>query len=395
MSLSSSLKQFSADFSWSALIASCVTLIIGLTSAIVIIIQAAQNLGATPANISSWFWSLCISMGILNIALSIYYKIPVLVAWSTPGAALLMSLPSHPSLSEATSAFIFSGILTAIIGFSGLFERLIKLIPATLASAMLAGILLQFGLHLFQILPTNPILIISMLGIYLLSRILFPRMAIPLSLIIGIIVSLLDHSLIFPKLDFSLAHPVWVSPTWSMTSMISIGLPLFMVTMASQNLPGISLAKAYGYQPAVSTTIGWTGLISAIFAPIGVYALNYAAISAAPCLGEEASPDRKRRYTAAVSAGVLNIIVGLFGATMVALFLAFPKALMIAIAGIALLGIISSSLSHAMHDSQHREAALITFLCSASGITLLGIGAAFWGLIAGVLTNVLISLSRK
>lgn len=395
MSLFTPLKQLSHDFSFSAFMAGFITMMIGLTSSIVVLIQAAQTFGASTANINSWLWSICISIGLLNIVLSLYHKIPVVIAWSTPGAALLMTISTPISLSEATCAFICSGALTAIIGFSGLFERLVKHIPATLASAMLAGILLQFGLHLFQAMPTNPVLVLSMLAIYIVGKCLFPRLAIPLVLLAGMIISVLNHSLTLPHLQLTLAQPVWVSPSWSLASVISIALPLFIVTMASQNIPGIAIARASGFQPAVSSTIGWTGLITALFAPLGVYAINYGAISAAPCMSEEAHPDKSKRYVAAISAGVLNVLVGLFGATVAAIFIAFPKALMAAIAGIALLGIIGTSLSHAMHDSKHREAALITFICSASGISFFGIGAAFWGLLAGIVTNLLTHLAHR
>lgn len=383
--------KFYKDFSLSALVAGFITVLVGFTSSVVIVIQAAQHLGATPVEISSWIWALGLGIGIPCIVLSLYYKIPVVIAWSTPGAALLMTAPIDMNLHQAIGAFIFSGILMIVAGFTGLFERLVQYIPVSLASAMLAGVLLQFGLSVFEILPANMILICSLLLVYQLAKRFCARYAILLVLLSGIAITWWQGQLHFSAVTLEMTYPIWIKPEWSITALIGVGLPLFIVTMTSQNLPGIAIMNASGYRAPTSSVVGWTGVSTSILAPFGAFAINFAAISAAICLSDEAHPDKKRRYMAAVSAGVFYILIGLFGATITSLFFAFPKVLVTTIAGLALFSTISSGLFHAMLDSKQREPALITFLLTASGMSLFGLGSAFWGLIVGVIANFILN----
>lgn len=388
-------NQIYKDFSLSSFVAGFITVLVGFTSSVVIVIQAAQHLGANPAEISSWIWALGLGIGIPAIILSLYYKMPIVIAWSTPGAALLMTAPMDMNLHQAIAAFIFSGILMIIAGFTGLFERLVQYIPVSLASAMLAGILLQFGLSVFEFLPLNMPLILSMLMIYLISKRFFPRYAILLALLIGICITWIQGELHFSAISLQMTQPIWVNPEWSLTALLGVGLPLFIVTMASQNLPGIAIMNAAGYRTPTSSVVGWTGVSTSILAPFGAFAINFAAISAAICLSAEAHPDQKRRYIAAISAGVFYILIGLFGATITSLFFAFPKALIITIAGLALFSTISNGLVQALAHEKQREAALITLLVTASGMSLLGLGAAFWGLIAGIIANFILNKRIK
>lgn len=382
------------DSSLSALVAGFVTVLVGFTSSAVLVFQAAQSVGATALQTSSWLWALGLGIGLSGLLLSLYYKIPIATAWSTPGAAILIAGASGFTIHQAVGAFIVSGLLIAIAGFSGLFARASRYIPVSLAAAMLAGILLQFGLNVFTALQTNVLLVGSMLLGYLMGKRLMPRYAILLALCIGLLICFFQGQLYLQAVQWQLTHPVWISPEWSLSAIISLGLPLFIVTMTSQNLPGIAAIQTAGYRPPISGMIGWTGTANTIFAPFGAFTINLAAISASICLGKEAHENPQKRYTAAVYAGLFYILIGLFGATVTAVFLAFPKALVVAIAGLALFGTIASSLLSALKQDGQREAALITFLITASGLSLFGIGAAFWGLVAGALTLFILPASR-
>ena len=391
--MSSPPRHLLKDFSLSAIAAGFVTVLVGFASSAVIVFQAAQSLGASPEEISSWMWALGLGMGLTCIGLSLRYRMPVVTAWSTPGAAMLIGSVAGLPLSDAIGAFLMSALLIAASGFSGFFERMISRIPASLASGMLAGVLLRFGIDAFAAMETQLGMVLTMFAVYLLARRLLPRYAVILTLLVGIAFAAGLGLLRVDGLSLQLAKPVFTTPTFSLAAIVGIALPLFIVTMASQNVPGVAVIRASGYAIPISPVVGWTGLVNLLLAPFGAFALNLAAITAAICMGREAHEDAARRYVAAIAAGVFYVVVGLFGATVAALFAAFPKELILAIAGIALLGTIGNSLAAALRDEAEREPALVTFLVTASGLSLAGIGSAFWGLLAGVVT--LLVLRRK
>lgn len=374
------------DLSLSAIAAGFVTVLVGFASSAVIVFQAAQSLGASPEEISSWMWALGLGMGLTCIGLSLRYRMPVVTAWSTPGAAMLISSAAGLPLSDAIGAFLLSALLIVVSGFSGFFERMISRIPVSLASGMLAGVLLRFGIDAFASMKTQLGMVLTMFAVYLLARRLLPRYAVILTLLVGIAIAGALGLLRVDGLTLQLAKPIFTTPTFSFAAVIGIALPLFIVTMASQNVPGVAVIRASGYPIPISPVVGWTGVVNLVLAPFGAFALNLAAITAAICMGREAHEDAARRYVAAIAAGVFYLIVGLFGATVAALFAAFPKELILAIAGIALLGTIGNSLAAALREEAEREPALVTFLVTASGLSLAGIGSAFWGLLAGVVT---------
>lgn len=384
--MSSPPRHLLKDFSLSAIAAGFVTVLVGFASSAVIVFQAAQSLGASPEEISSWMWALGLGMGLTCIGLSLRYRMPVVTAWSTPGAAMLIGSVAGLPLSDAIGAFLISALLIAASGFSGFFERMISRIPVSLASGMLAGVLLRFGIDAFAAMKTQLGMVLTMFAVYLLARRLLPRYAVILTLLVGIAFAAGLGLLRVDGLSLQLAKPVFTTPTFSLAAIVGIALPLFIVTMASQNVPGVAVIRASGYAIPISPVVGWTGLVNLLLAPFGAFALNLAAITAAICMGREAHEDAARRYVAAIAAGVFYVVVGLFGATVAALFAAFPKELILAIAGIALLGTIGNSLAAALRDEAEREPALVTFLVTASGLSLAGIGSAFWGLLAGVVT---------
>ncbi|WP_414013467.1 benzoate/H(+) symporter BenE family transporter [Limnohabitans sp.] len=373
-------------FSVSTLVAGFVAVLVGFTSSAAIVFSAAQALGATPEQTVSWMWALGLGMGVTSLVLSLWYRQPVLTAWSTPGAAVL-AVSQGVSLPEATGAFLVCALLIMVSGYRGWFERLMSKIPLALASALLAGVLARFALDAVGAVVHAPVLVIAMTAAYVLGRRWWPRWSVPVVLLVGTAVAALQGQLHVSTVVWSWASPVWVSPTWSWAAMVSVALPLFVVTMASQNLPGVAAQRASGYDTPISPVVGATGLASLVLAPFGGYALNLAAITAAICMGKEAHADPGRRYTASVAAGLLYIALGLAGGTIVSLMAAFPQALILAVAGLALLGTMASGLAVAVKDEQHREAALLTFLVTLSGVTLMGVGSAFWGVVVGGLAQ--------
>lgn len=374
------------DFSLSALVAGFITVLVGFTSSAVIVFQAAAALGATPAQAGSWMLALGVGMGATCIALSLRYRVPIVTAWSTPGAAMLVTAAAGVPMDEAIGAFMVSAVLMAVAGFSGWFERTIHRIPASIASGMLAGVLLRFGIDVFVAMQTRFALTFAMFIAYLAARRLAPRYAVLAALAAGIAVAAATGLLRLDALRLQFAEPRFTMPTLSLGALVGIALPLFVVTMASQNVPGVAVLRASGYATRVSAPIGWTGVATLLLAPFGAFALNLAAITAAICMGREAHEDPARRYVAAVAAGGFYLLVGLFGATVAAVFAAFPRELVLAIAGLALFGTIANGLVVALADERDRDAALVTFLVTASGFTAFGIGSAFWGLAGGVIT---------
>lgn len=366
------------------LVAGFIAVMVGYTSSVILIIQAATAAGADTAQVASWLWTLGIGMGVSCIGLSFYYRIPILTAWSTPGAALLITTLGNFTLAEAIGAFVISSLLITLCGISGWFDRLMKHIPAPLAAAMLAGVLLKFGLDLFKVAPQDPLLLGTLLLAFLLGRHLWPRYTMVLVLGVGMLICSVRGDLQMGTLHWQLASPLWTWPAFSLDALFGIALPLFIVTMTSQNMPGIAILRAHGYQPSTSSLISWTGLTGLLLAPFGGYAFNLAAITAAICMGKEVDSDTKRRWPAAVWAGCFYLLTGCFGATVAALFSAFPAALVTCVAGLALLSTIGSSLHSALQQDEAREAALLTFIITASGISLLGIAAACWGLLIGL-----------
>lgn len=386
-----SLARPFADSSASTIVAGFIAMLTGYTSSLVLMFQAGQAAGLSSAQISSWIWALSIGMAICSIGLSMRYRTPVVIAWSTPGAALLISsLPGVP-YAEAIGAFIFASLLIALCGLTGSFERLMRKVPASLAAALLAGVLFNIGSEIFRAVKVQPLLVLAMFFSYLLTKRLAPRYAVLSALLVGCALSAALGLLDFGQLSLQIAVPVWTTPSLSIAAIFSIGIPLFVLAMASQNMPGLAVLRAEGYQVPASPLISVTGIASVLLAPFGSHGIHLAAITMAICSGPEAHPDPTRRYTAAVWCGVFYGIAGIFGATLAALFASFPAALVLSIAALALLGSISSGLTQAMQQPNERDAALITFMVTASGLTLFGIGAALWGLIAGGLTLLILN----
>ncbi len=375
------------DLSLSAFTAGFVAVLVGFTSSVAIVFQAAQAFGATPAQITSWMWALGLGMGLCSLVPSLLLRQPVMVAWSTPGAAVLATagVAGGFSMAEAVGAFMVCALLITLAGATGWFERVMNRIPMEIASALLAGVLARFGLEAFAAAQTALPLVLVMLAAYLLARKRLPRYAVVVTLAAAVLFVALRGDMRWSAVQLELAMPVFTMPHFSLSALVSLALPLFVVTMASQNLPGVAVMRATGYQLPVSRLITMTGLATLVLAPFGAFALNFSAITAAICMGPEAHEDRSKRYTAAASCGLIYVVIGLFGAVITGLLTAFPRELVVAIAGLALLGTIGNGLAMALREEGHREAALITFLVTLSGVVVAGVGSAFWGVVAGSL----------
>jgi len=383
-----------ADTSLSAIVAGFVAAMTGYTSSLVLMFQAGRAAHLSDAQISSWIWALSIGMALCTIGLSLRFRAPIVIAWSTPGAALLISSLPNVDYAQAIGAFIVCAALLTLVGLTGWFDTLMKKIPAGIAAALLAGILFEIGIEIFRAAQFQTALVLTMFFTYLIVKRFAPRYAIVTTLVAGTIAAGALGLLDFSHFHIALAHPVFTMPAFSVAASVSIGIPLFVVAMASQNVPGIAVLRADGYTTPSAPLIATTGIASLLLAPFGSHGINLAAITAAICTGPEAHENPAKRYTAAVWGGIFYLLAGIFGATIAALFAALPKALVVSVAALALFGSIMSGLANAMQDARQREAALVTFMVTASGLTLLSIGSAFWGLVAGVVTQVVLNARR-
>ena len=400
--------QFFKDLSPSACTAGFVAVLVGFTSSVAIVFQAALAFNASSQVISSWMWALGVGMGLCSLLPSLWLKKPVMVAWSTPGAAVLATAGAAGgfTMNDAVGAFMISAVLITVSGATGWFERVMNRIPMGIASALLAGVLVRFGLQGFLAVQTALPLVLLMFITYLIARRLLALYAVPITLLVAIGFVALPSSFTGSQgfsgaaVAFELAMPIFMAPSFSWAAAISLALPLFVVTMASQNLPGVAAIRAAGYGGPVggipiSNIITLTGLATLVLAPFGAFALGLSAITASICMGKDAHPDPAKRYTAGAASGAIYLLTGVFGAAITGVLSSFPSELIAAIAGLALLGTIGNALATAVKDESHREASLITFLVTLSGLQIAGVGSAFWGVVAGAIALFVQNMAKK
>ena len=366
--------------------AGLVAVIIGFSSSIALIYQVVITLGGTPELVASWILMLGLVMGSTSIVLSFYYKVPILIAWSTTGAALLISSAQGYSLPEAIGAFMLSALLVLVSGITGWFEKIMNRIPSELACAMLAGVLVTFGIDVFNFMNDMPLVIGLMVVVYFIGKRFFARFAMLSVLLAGIFLAWYMGNIDTSTVHWQASSFTYIAPSFSLQAFVSISIPLYIVTMTSQNLPGFAILKAHNYKAPISSSLTVTGLINCVTAPFGTYSINLAAITAAICMSEEADKDPDKRYWASIAGGVFYIIMALCAAMLVAIVASLPQALVLALAGIALFGTIANSLQQSLHSAEYTEAAIITFLVTASDLTLWSVGSTCWGIIAGAIT---------
>ncbi|WP_339262908.1 benzoate/H(+) symporter BenE family transporter [Lysinibacillus sp. FSL K6-3209] len=373
-------------------IAAFISVLVNYGGTFILVFQAAKVAGLSPEMTASWIWSISIGVGVTGIWLSYRYREPIITAWSTPGVAFLVSALAVTSYPEAIGAYIISAVAFVFLGLSGMFERFVQLIPPGIASGLLAGILLQFGISAFGGAKVDPLLVIVLFTAYILLRRFTSRYAIVGILVIGLIYLISMGKVDFSNVELAIASPVFVVPAFSLHALLGVALPLFIITLTGQYMPGMLVLRNDGFKTSANPILIVTGLGSLLTAPFGSHAFNIAAITAAICTGKDAHEDSTKRYIAGIVCGIFYIIVGIFGVTLAALFLILPATFIATLAGLALLGTIGSSLANALTNPNGREIALITFLATAANVTLLGVGGAFWGLVAGLGAHLLINV---
>lgn len=373
------------------IVAGLISVIVNYGGTFILVFQAAKVAGLSPELTASWVWSVSVGVGLTGLYLSWRYREPIITAWSTPAAAFLVTALATTPYAEAVGAYLISAAAFVLLGMSGYFERVIRLIPPGIASGLLAGILLQFGIGAFGGASVDPLLVGLLIVAYVVLKRFTARYAVVGILVLGLVFLLAQGRVDLSGLQLQFAAPVFTMPEFSLNALLSVALPLFLITLTGQYMPGMLVLRNDGFKTSANPIVTVTGLGSLIMAPFGSHAFNVAAITAAICTGKEAHEDPSKRWIAGIAAGVFYVLVGIFGVTLAAVFMAFPAAFITTLAGLALLGTIGGSLAGAMADVKSREAALITFLASAAKISLLGIGGAFWGLVIGLIAYMVLN----
>ncbi|HEE5792478.1 benzoate/H(+) symporter BenE [Acinetobacter baumannii] len=384
-------KTLKNDWSISATVAGFLAVLISYSGPLIIFFQAAQRAHVSTDMMVSWIWGISIGAAISGIYLSIKYKTPVITAWSAPGTALLVTLFPNISLNEAVAAYITSAIVIFLIGITGYFDKLLKWIPQDVAAGMMAGILFQFGISLFTASDSMPLIVFSMLIVFLVAKRLMPRYTMIWVLAAGVLLSLILGKMNPVDVSFNLAIPQWISPEWTWNSTLNLAVPLILVSLTGQFLPGMAIMKLSGYDTPAKPIITATSIASLAVACVGGITIVLASITAALCMGKDAHELKEKRYIAGIANGIFYILGGLFAGSIVMLFSLLPKELVAALAGLALLGAIATNISVAMKNDGQRDAALITFLASASGMHFLGLSSVFWGICIGVIAHFILT----
>ena len=370
---------------WFSLTSSALTaVVVGFASTILVIMEAARAVGATPSQQASWAAALCFGMAVTTFFLSWRYKMPMITAWSTPGAVLIATSATGVTYANALGAFVVAGVLMLVAGLIKPLEKAIEKIPAPLAAAMLAGVLLRYTLGVPGAAMAMPYFVLPLIVVFFGLRMSWPMYAVPVVVVLGVVMAAFSGSFATNCCSFGITALEWTTPTFDVQTMLSIGVPLFLVTMASQNLPGFAVLRASGYHPPVQPALIVTGLGSTLLAPLGSHAINMAAITASIVTGPDCHPDPAKRWLVAWPYLVLYGIIGLMAASFVQILGALPKELITAIAGLALFSPLMGGVTAMMREPKDIESALVTFLVTASGLSIAGVGSAFWGLVAGL-----------
>ncbi|MFG0633536.1 benzoate/H(+) symporter BenE family transporter [Pseudomonas sp. xss_2] len=388
------MKDLFKDCSLSAIVAGLIATMISYAGPLVIIFHAAEAADLTYAQLSSWVWAVSMGSAVLGALLSLRYRVPVVIAWSIPGSALLVTALPQLGLEQAIGAYLLANLILLLIGVSGAFDRLIARLPGSIAAGMQAGILFSFGIEVFRALPVQPALVLAMFVTYLLMRRLQPRYAVAAVLCVGAAVTLLSGQLRSEALVLELASPQFITPHFSLAALFSLAVPMVLVALTGQFMPGMAVLRNAGYPTPASPLITASAVGGLVLAPFACHGLNLAAVTASLCTGREAHENPRRRYIAALSGSALYLLLGIAGATLMSLFAAFPAALIAALAGLALYGAISEALARSLAEPQERDAGLFTFLVTASGVSFLGLSAAFWGLLFGLGAHALLAIGR-
>lgn len=382
------------DSSLTAWVAGFLAVLISYAGPLVILIQAAQAGEVPAAQLTSWIWAISVGAGVSGLLLSWWLKLPIITAWSAPGTALLLSLFPHITLPEVVGAYFGAALILVAIGLTGGFDKLVRFIPKGIAAGMMAGILFQFGIKAFQAAVVMPAVVLVMLVVYLLGKRCWPAYTIVLVALAGFAVAYAQGQTQLQTLHLQLAQPVWVRPEFNMRTFFSFTVPLVLVSVSGQFLPGMAVLQLAGYRAPSRAIVGGTGLASLFVAGFGGITIVLAAITAALCTGKDAHPNPDRRYVAGIANGVFYLVAAIFAGSIAQLFAVVPAALIAALAGLALIGAITSNVRMVAEEGAHMEPAVMAFLATASGMTLFGLGSAFWGVVLGLLAHVVARARR-
>ena len=375
-------NKFPPLHAWSsALIAT----VVGFGGTIALVVQALRVLGASVEQAGSAVTALCLGIAVGGLALSLKTRMPIVLAWSTPGAALLAATTPGIGWDVAIGAFLCAGLFMVVLGLVPVLGRLAARIPGSIASAMLAGVLLPFCLGAFRIGIVDPILVTVLVCIFIVARQRVPLYALLLVLAAGMALTLLrgDGIALPPGATFGALIPTM--PSSDLRAILSLAIPFFLVTLVSQNLPGLMVLRNAGYQPPAGQLIVGTGVMTLLTAPFGAHFVNLAAITAAICTSEEAHPDRAQRWQVGAIYAGLYLLLAIFSPTLVRLFLALPEPLIVTLTGLALVPALLGAIGNMLAANDERDVAILTFLATGSGLALFGLGSAFWGLVVGFL----------
>jgi benzoate membrane transport protein len=368
--------------------------LVSYSGPLAIFFQAAQNAGISVEMMTSWVWAISIGAAITGIALSLWFRIPVITAWSAPGTVLLVTLFPELSINEAVAAYITAAVIIFLIGITGLFDKVVQMIPKGVAAAMMAGILFDFGLGAFRALDSVPLVTSVMILGFVLFKFVSRAYFLVLMVVLGVVLSVTALDANLSQLEWRLASPTLIMPEWSWSSTLGLALPLVIVSLTGQFLPGFTILKASGYRFASRPIVSMLSLVSIPTAFFGGITTVIAAITASICTSPDAHENPNKRYWAGIANGVFYLIGGILAGSIVLFFTSFPSEMIAIIAGLALLGAISNSLSAALEDKAHLDASLITFMATASGVSIFGIGSAFWGVVLGSLAYGLANVLR-
>jgi benzoate membrane transport protein len=382
------------DLSVSTIMAGLMAVLVSYSGPLAIFFQAAQNAGISVEMMASWVWAISIGAAVTGIVLSLWFRIPVITAWSAPGTVLLVALFPELSINEAVAAYITAAVIIFLVGITGLFDKVVQLIPKGVAAAMMAGILFDFGLGAFRTLDSVPLVTCAMILGFVLFKFVSRAYFLVLMVLMGLVLSVTALDANLSQLEWRLASPILITPNWSWSSTLGLALPLVIVSLTGQFLPGFTILKASGYSFASKPIVSMLSLVSIPTAFFGGITTVIAAITASICTSADAHENPDKRYWAGVANGVFYLIGGILAGSIVLFFTSFPSEMIAIIAGLALLGAISSSLSTALEDKVHLDAAVITFMVTASGISILSIGSAFWGVLLGSVVYTLQELLR-
>ena len=392
--ISKNIANLPKAASWSGFFSGLLVVFVSLTGPIAILYQAVQAADLSVELTNSWLLAIFMGSGLFALLMSLRFGIPIIGSWaSTTTALLITGLVDHP-FSEVIGAYFVASIILMIIGYTGIFSKLMQTIPHAVIMAMLAGVLLTFGVKIFSSTRINPILGISMLLVFFAAKAIKFRAPVVITFVVGVVVVALQSKINIPEVKLSIAAPVWTNPTFPIGAFFTLTIPIVLLIMTSQNAPGIALLKAVGYTPPINTIVHFGGFLSLLGSGFGGSGVNLSSITASIAITEESDPNPETRYFAGVVAGLAYCVAGIFAGVFSTLYGSFPGELTAVLAGIALLPIITTSLVDAMEIKDYRDSAVVTFLVTISGVSAFGVGSPFWGLIAGVIVHQLQRLSR-